>query len=119
VISYDPSSVMSNEEDGYATLKIVMDRPYYKDVIISSFDVQVANTYSLANDIGVDYFNFSRTITIPAGQTSYSFNVTLNNDNILEQREEFGIRLAVLDDSRVDVAPSVATSNVIINDVDK
>ena len=40
---------------------------------------------------GVDYLTdgFPREITIPAGQTSFSFPILVNNEGIVEQDEKF------------------------------
>ena len=37
----------------------------------------------------VDYYSGIYNITFPAGDTSVSFNVTINDDNMLEYNEEF------------------------------
>ena len=40
---------------------------------------------------GIDYDSGLYTVTIPAGQTSSIFSVTLNDDNILEVNENFSL----------------------------
>ena len=40
------------------------------------------------------------------------------NDEIMEPTEEFGVRLNVLGNARVDVAPSVDFAKVVIGDSD-
>lgn len=38
---------------------------------------------------GVDYHSGPYTLTIPAGQTRFVFDITINNDSILEANENF------------------------------
>ena len=65
-----------------------------------------------------DYEPLSRTLTATNGAGPIDTSVTLINDSIMEDIEEFGIRLNVTSSVRVDVHPSVASAKVVINDRD-
>ena len=42
---------------------------------------------------GVDYNSGPYNVIIPAGVTSVSFNITINNDNVLEHNETFNLTI--------------------------
>ena len=66
---------------------------------------------------GRDYEPLSRTLTATNGAGPIDTSVTLIDDSIMEDTEEFGIRLNVTSDVRVDVHPSVASAKVVIKDI--
>ena len=65
-----------------------------------------------------DYESFRRTLTATNGAGPIDTSVTLIDDSIMEDKEEFGIRLNVTSNVRVYVDRSVASAKVIINDRD-
>ena len=65
-----------------------------------------------------DYESFRRTLTATNGAGPIDTSVTLIDDSIMEDTEEFGIRLNVTSNVRVDVHSSVASAKVVIRDRD-
>ena len=57
-------------------------------------------------------------MTISANQQTFSFNVTIINDNVLELFEIFGLGLEVMGFPRIDVESSIVNAQISINDVD-
>ena len=72
------------------------------------------NTVTLLYDItgGVDYNSGPYNVTFPAGVTSVSFTITINNDNVLEDHETFNLIIA--EDS---LPENVILGNPYLNEV--
>jgi len=66
---------------------------------------------------GVDYDSGIYTVTFPAGETRVSFNITIDNDTILEANEDFNLTVIhnTLPDSVTSGDPGSATV-IIVND---
>ena len=54
---------------------------------------QNVNSSNNITDGGVDYDSGIYNVVIPAGQTSVPFDVPINDDNILEGNEDFGLTI--------------------------
>ena len=67
---------------------------------------------------GVDYISFNNTLTAVNGSGPILNSAMIIDDEIMEPTEEFGVRLNVLGNARVDVAPSVDFAKVVIGDSD-
>ena len=67
---------------------------------------------------GVDYESGPYRVTIPAGQLSIQFNIVINDDNILERDENFGVTInATSLPSHVNVTdPNHTTVTILDND---
>ena len=67
---------------------------------------------------GVDYDSGPYTVTIPAGDIRMSFNVPINDDNILEDDEDFTLTImrGTLPDGITRGNPGSATVNILDND---
>jgi len=67
---------------------------------------------------GVDYSSGSYNVTIPAGQTSISFDVLINDDNLFEENKE--CLLTINQSSSLNGiiigSPNVAVVNIFDND---
>ena len=66
---------------------------------------------------GRDYEPLSHTLTANNGNGPIDTSVTLIDDSIMEDTEEFGIRLNVTSNVRVDAHPSVDSAKVVIKDI--
>ena len=66
---------------------------------------------------GIDYASGPHNITVPAGETQMSFNVTIHNDTILERTESFNISInpRLFETDRISIG-SINSALVIIND---
>ena len=60
----------------------------------------------------------SMTVTISANEQSFSFNVTIIDNNVLEFLEVFGLGLEMIGTPYIDVDNNVSNAHVSINDVD-
>ena len=65
---------------------------------------------------GVDYDSGPYTITFPAGVTSVSFGVLINDDNLLEDDEEFTLTINPSDDHCLVGDPGNATVAILDDD---
>ena len=109
--------------------------PYFEDFNIRIIDRQVTspvNGYATSKkhfSYFVHYFCFlgrledlitqdSMTVTISANEQSFSFNVTIIDNNVLEFLEVFGLGLEVIGTPYIDVDNNVSNADVSINDVD-
>lgn len=76
-----------------------------------------AGTRGITASPGVDYGAGTADITIPAGQTSYQINVTLNGDSRFETDEQFELVLVQPTNATfADGATSTAGTATIVND---
>ena len=57
----------------------------------------------------MDYTSGPYTVTFPAGQTTATFDVPINDDNVLEGSENF----------MLTISPSSLPSNVFVGDADQ
>ena len=67
---------------------------------------------------GEDYESVPYTVTIPAKATTAQFNVTINDDTILEGNETFNLTIMASSlPSRIDIGnPAQATVTIVDND---
>ena len=67
---------------------------------------------------GEDYESGPYTVTIPAKATTAQFNVTINDDDILEGNETFNLTIMASSlPSRIDIGnPAQATVTIVDND---
>ena len=67
---------------------------------------------------GVDYGSGPYDVTFPEGETEAQFDVTINDDNILEGNENFNLTIVASSlPSRVDIGnPARATVTIVDND---
>ena len=63
-----------------------------------------------------DYISFSDTITIPSGQSSASYTISLVDDDVHESTESFDVRMTLLSGQSVVILSG--TSTVTIKDTD-
>ena len=65
---------------------------------------------------GIDYEGGPYTVTISAGETSSSLNISINDDNILEENETFVLNISLHDNCVVLGSPSETTVTIVAND---
>ena len=66
----------------------------------------------------MDYTSGTYTVTFPAGQTTATFNVQINDDNVLEGNENFMLTInSSLPDGVTRGTPSEATVIIMDNDI--
>ena len=115
VIGFDPTSFSVVETDGSATFTIrvlegMLDRT--TEVLFSTSDGS-ATSVAPADFVPVT----DAPLQFDSSTLSQTFTVTIVNDDILENPEEFFGMLTTLDDS-VDIRPDVQTSTVTILEED-
>ena len=75
------------------------------------------NCHNVLTGGGVDYDSGPYTVTFNAGQTSASFNVPVNNDDILENAETFNVTIIQTSlPDRVSGVDPIEAAVVIAND---
>ena len=67
---------------------------------------------------GVDYDSGPYTVTVPAGETSTSFNVSITNDDISERTENLNliINASSIPDYVIVINPNQARVTIVDND---
>ena len=63
-----------------------------------------------------DYKSFSETITIPSGQSSVSYTISLVDDTVPESTESFDVRIRIVSGYRVTSNHNTAVVTIIDND---
>ena len=62
---------------------------------------------------GVDYNSGPYNVTFPIGSTNASFNITIVDDNVLEDDEMFNISITSITNGHTVGTPAVATVTII------
>ena len=103
-MNFNQAKYNFNESGGSAKPSLALTNPSSRDIIIEVFTANLTAlgefilTYLMCGILssdniggGIDYDSGSYTITIPSGQTSATFSIAINDDNILEMNENFGL----------------------------
>ncbi len=110
-ISATPTSI--NEAAGIATFTVTLN-----SAVQNAFDVTYATTNGTAV-AGLDYTATSGTLNFPANAaagTTLTFNVPINNDNLVEPAETFNGTLTGVTGGLVSIATASATVTIADND---
>ncbi|WP_167335410.1 Calx-beta domain-containing protein [Pedobacter kyungheensis] len=110
-ISATPTSV--NEDDGIATFAVTLN-----NAVQNAFDVTYATTSGTAT-ASLDFTATSGTLNFPANAaagTTLTFNVPINNDNLVEPSETFNGTLTGITGGLVTIATASATVTIADND---
>ncbi|XP_065883097.1 uncharacterized protein [Dysidea avara] len=91
VVSFNQSAYSVDEDDGLALPVLVVNGSS-----AVNFTVQVMTTDGSATGGDVDYDSGPYSITFPAGVTDMSFDIFINDDEILEENETFFLRIITL-----------------------
>ncbi|KQM69470.1 hypothetical protein ASE74_05645 [Pedobacter sp. Leaf216] len=112
-ISAAPTSI--NEAAGMATFTVTLSA-----AVQNAFTVDYATTNGTATaGAGLDYTATNGTLTFPAGSaagTTLTFNVPVNDDNLVEPSETFTATLSNPTGGLVTIATSSATVSITDND---
>ena len=63
----------------------------------------------------MDYTSGPYSVTVPAGVTSFSFNISINNDNIFENNENFRLIISPLAPPGVMIGNPAQATVIIVN----
>ncbi|SDD06159.1 Calx-beta domain-containing protein [Pedobacter soli] len=110
-ISATPTSI--NEDDGIATFAVTLN-----NAVQNAFDVTYATTNGTAV-ASLDFTATSGTLNFPANAvagTTLTFNVPVNNDNLVEPSETFNGTLTGITSGLVSIATASATVTIADND---
>ena len=132
ILRFNQTTYRMNENDGSFQPVLVLSNPSLTDITIRVIDSEVSATSSLIG--GGDYASGPYSITIPAGHTSISLDITVTDDGVVEDEEIF--RLAIMpeslpylvsrgnpgvamvtivsDDGKLTVLVNIAVSNLLI-----
>ena len=106
------SNVTVFESSGSATFTATLSRGSYRDV---SFEYSTTNGTATA---GSDYTQTTASATVIAGQTSITFSVPIEDDEIVEQAETFTLTLRNVSPSgAADIGVATATATISDNDI--
>ena len=102
-ISFNQSIYIVNENERLVEVVLVLSNSAEIDIIVqvgtndktaTGEHLISINIIIISNDItggGDDYNSGPYNVTFPVGVTSVSFNITINNDNVLEYNETFSL----------------------------
>ncbi len=103
------SDANAGEGDGSMTFTVELDQPSTADITV---DVSTANGNASA---GSDFDALAaQQITVPAGAGSSTFNVTINEDDLVEPDETFSVSLA--NPQNATLGNAQATGTIVDND---
>lgn len=110
-INFHQSTYSVNENNGAVRVMLVLSNP-------SSLDITVQVFITNGSATGQDFDNNSGpyTITIPATETSASFEIAIVDNNILETDEDFILTIQPLDSSNVTIGNTQQTTVIILDD---
>ena len=127
-VTFTQTTYNVDEDDGPAQPVLVLSNPSSTDITVQVRDnANAATGKQLSQDVnssnaisggGIDYESGPYTVTFTAGQTSASFSVPINNDNILEDDEDFTLTivLSTLPNGVTHGARTVATVTIVDDD---
>ncbi|XP_065892782.1 extracellular matrix organizing protein FRAS1-like [Dysidea avara] len=101
-VSFSTAIYRVGEDDGAVQLQLVLSNPSSTDITVQVSDTAVNATR------GVDYTAGPYAVMFPAGQMSALFDITINDDNILERSETFTIDV---DSSSLPTGVSVSSTS--------
>ena len=99
-VNFSQSSYNIDENKGPVQPKLMLSNPSTIEIIFIVFSkdgsatgkylyILIAYAIILLQGRGIDYNSGPYNVAIPAGNLSSSFNVSINDDNVLELNEEF------------------------------
>ena len=88
---FNQTTYRINENDGYFQPVLILSNPSLTDITIQVIDSEVSATSSLIGD--GDYIPGPYNITIPAGHTSVSFDISITDDGVVEDDEIFSLAI--------------------------
>ena len=92
ILRFNQTTYRINENDGSFQPVLVLSNPSLTDLTIQVIDNEVSAISSLNG--GFDYISGPYSITIPAGDTSVSFDITIIDDGVVEDNETFSLTIA-------------------------
>ncbi len=111
--------------DGSSFPNIILEDASGKEGEILKFPVklsqpsnqEISMTFTFINDTGTesDYTYTTTSVKIPAGETETTLDVKLLEDDLLEEKETFNIRVAKIERGSVNEANDSATGTIIDN----
>src|SRR5690606_10882500 len=112
-VAFSGTSMTVSENDGTISVGVELNQPYGKDLNI---EYSVSGTASDQDNVGTAAADFQiegthGVVSIPAGSTEGTINITIMNDNIYEENETIVLR--IIDASTGDVQMGDASEFVI------
>lgn len=112
-VAFSGTSMTVSENDGTVTVDVELNQPYGKDLNI---EYSVSGTASDQDNVGTAAADFQiegthGVVSIPAGSTEGTINITIMNDNIYEENETIVLR--IIDTNTGDVQIGDASEFVI------
>ena len=116
ILRFNQTTYRINENDGSIQLVLVLSNPSLTDITIQVIDSEVSATSHLVG--GGDYISGPYNVTIPAGDTSASFDISITDDGLVEDDESF--RVAITSESLPYLVsrgnPGVAMVTIVSDD---
>ena len=133
VVSFSQTFYSVSEDTGAVQPVLVLSNPSSTDITVEVMDANISafgmfegmHTYDFMlshTGGGVDYDSGPYTVTFPAGQTRASFDVPINDDNILEDDESFHlsiVNITTLFISRISASGRTQTTIIIMDNDSK
>ena len=92
ILRFNPTTYRINENDGSVQPVLVLSNPSLTDITIQVLDNEISAKNNLTG--GGDYISGPYNVTIPAGHTSVSFNITIIDNNVVEDNKIFSLTIA-------------------------
>ena len=108
-----PLLVLSNPSSLVETAQVINIDNITGNIILCSLEF-ISYTFTI-NILGQDYSSGPYTVTFPIGFTNVSFDIMINEDNIMEDDEMFNISITSITNGHIVGNPGVATVTIVDN----
>ncbi|XP_003390440.1 PREDICTED: G-protein coupled receptor 98-like isoform X2 [Amphimedon queenslandica] len=97
ILTFSSSEYIASENDGSVTVTVTASVLSVTDTVIRLTDLPTSGGARKVTD----YISFSDTLTIPSGQSSVSYSISLVDDTVPESTESFDVKMEIVSGNRV------------------
>ena len=92
ILRFNPTTYRINENDESIQPVLVLSNPSLTDITIQVLDSEISAKNNLTG--GGDYISGPYNVTIPAGHTNISFDISIIDNNVVEDDKIFSLAIA-------------------------
>ena len=92
ILRFNPTTYRINENDESIQPVLVLSNPSLTDITIQVLDNEISAKNNLTG--GGDYISGPYSVTIPAGHTNISFDISIIDNNVVEDDKIFSLAIA-------------------------
>ena len=123
-VRFDNATYISDENTGVVKPLLVLSNPssLVETAQVINIDITTGTMYAqfigytfTINILGQDYSSGPYAVSFPIGFTNVSFDIMINDDNIMEDDEMFNISIISITNGHIVGNPGVATVTIVDN----